>query len=101
MTKLRSLVEETGIGLLLVSHLRRRGGDKGFEEGKEVTLSHLRGSASIGHLSDAVVPGSRPQAPPANVTETYNNEHRRTDCKMAYLDPRICCQPHGITGAKP
>ena len=55
MTKLRSLVEETGIGLLLVSHLRRRGGDKGFEEGKEVTLSHLRGSASIGHLSDAVV----------------------------------------------
>ena len=61
MTKLRSLVEETGIGLLLVSHLRRRGGDKGFEEGKEVTLSHLRGSASIGHLSDAVVALERNQ----------------------------------------
>ena len=61
MTKLRSLVEETGIGLLLVSHLRRRGGDKGFEEGKEVTLSHLRGSASIGHLSDAVIALERNQ----------------------------------------
>ena len=61
MTKLRSLVEETGIGLLLVSHLRRRTGDKGFEEGKEVTLSHLRGSASIGHLSDAVIALERNQ----------------------------------------
>ena len=61
MTKLRSRVEETGIGLLLVSHLRRRGGDKGFEEGKEVTLSHLRGSASIGHLSDAVIALERNQ----------------------------------------
>jgi twinkle protein len=61
MTKLRSLVEETGIGLLLVSHLRRRSGDKGFEEGKEVTLSHLRGSASIGHLSDAVIALERNQ----------------------------------------
>ena len=29
MTKLRSLVEETGIALLLVSHLRRPTGDKG------------------------------------------------------------------------
>jgi twinkle protein len=54
-------VEETGIGLLLVSHLRRRSGDKGFEEGKEVTLSHLRGSASIGHLSDAVIALERNQ----------------------------------------
>jgi twinkle protein len=61
MTKLRSLVEETGVALLLVSHLRRRTGDKGFEEGKEVTLSHLRGSASIGHLSDAVIALERNQ----------------------------------------
>lgn len=61
MTKLRSLVEETDIGLLLVSHLRRRTGDKGFEEGMEVTLSHLRGSASIGHLSDAVIALERNQ----------------------------------------
>ena len=55
MTKLRSLVEETNIGLLLVSHLRRPGGDRGHEDGREVSLSHLRGSASIAHLSDAVI----------------------------------------------
>ena len=55
MTKLRSLVEETGCGLLLVSHLRRPSGDTGHENGKEITLSHLRGSASIAHLSDSVI----------------------------------------------
>jgi len=61
MTKLRSLVEETGIALLLVSHLRRPTGDKGHEDGREVSLSHLRGSASIAHLSDSVVAMERNQ----------------------------------------
>ena len=35
MTKLRSLVERTGIALFLVSHLRRAGGDINHEEGEE------------------------------------------------------------------
>jgi len=61
MTKLRSLVEETGIALLLVSHLRRPTGDRGHEEGREVSLSHLRGSASIAHLSDSVIALERNQ----------------------------------------
>ena len=61
MTKLRSLVEETNIGLLLVSHLRRPSGDRGHEDGREVSLSHLRGSASIAHLSDSVVALERNQ----------------------------------------
>ena len=61
MTKLRSMVEETGIGLLLVSHLRRPSGDRGHEDGREVSLSHLRGSASIAHLSDSVIALERNQ----------------------------------------
>ena len=55
MTKLRSLVEETGVAMILVSHLRRPSGDKGHEDGTQVSLSHLRGSASIGQLSDSVI----------------------------------------------
>jgi twinkle protein len=55
MTKFRSLVEETGIALILISHLRRPAGDRGHEDGKEISLSHLRGSASIAHLSDSVI----------------------------------------------
>ena len=61
MTKLRSLVEETGVGLLLVSHLRRASGVKGHEDGREVSLAHLRGSQSIAHLSDGVIALERNQ----------------------------------------
>lgn len=63
MTRLRSLVEETGAGLILVSHLRRTVGDKGHENGSTVSLSHLRGSQSIAQLSDCVLALERnPQA---------------------------------------
>ena len=56
MTKLRSLVERTGITLFLVSHLRRSSNDrKSHEEGGRVSLSQLRGSHSISQISDAVI----------------------------------------------
>jgi len=61
MTDLRSLVQETGCGMFLVSHLRRTGGDKGHEKGEEVSLSHLRGSQSIAQLSDSVIALERNQ----------------------------------------
>ena len=61
MTRLRSLVEETGAGIILVSHLRRVDGNKGHENGIEVSLSHLRGSNSIGQLSDCVIALERNQ----------------------------------------
>ena len=54
MTRLRSLVERTGITLFLVSHLRRVQGDKGHEEGARTSLGQLRGSHSIAQLADAV-----------------------------------------------
>ena len=56
MTRLRSLVERTGIALFLVSHLRRQGNDKhSHEEGGRVSLSSLRGSHSIAQISDSVI----------------------------------------------
>ena len=55
MTKLRSITEELNIGMIVVSHLRRPSGDKGHEEGVMTSLSQLRGSASIGQLSDIVI----------------------------------------------
>ena len=61
MTRLRSIVEETGAGVVLVSHLRRASGDKGHENGIEVSLSHLRGSQSIAQLSDCVIALERNQ----------------------------------------
>ncbi len=54
MTKLRKIVQETGIGLFLISHLRRPQG-RAHEEGGQVSLSELRGSAAIAQLSDIVI----------------------------------------------
>ena len=89
MTKLRSLVEGTNIGLLLVSHLRRPSGDRGHEDGREVSLSHLRGSASIAHLSDSVIALERNQQAEdvveANTTVLRILKNRYTG------DTGICC----------
>ena len=61
MTRLRSLVERTGISLFLVSHLKRGHTDQGHEEGARVSLGQLRGSAAIAQLSDAVIALERDQ----------------------------------------
>ena len=61
MTKLRTLVERTGIKLFLVSHLRRTQTDKNHEEGARVTLGQLRGSAAISQLADEVIGLERDQ----------------------------------------
>lgn len=53
MTKLRTVVQELDISLLMVSHLKRPS-SAGHEEGAATSLSQLRGSASIGQLSDIV-----------------------------------------------
>ncbi len=56
MTRLRSLVERTGIALFLVSHLRRSSNDRAsHEEGGRISLSSLRGSHSIAQISDSVI----------------------------------------------
>jgi twinkle protein len=59
MTRLRSLVEETGVGVIAIVHLKRT--QKNFNEGANVALSDLRGSASLEQLSDNVVALERDQ----------------------------------------
>ena len=54
MTNLRSLAEETGATMFVVSHLKRPE-KKGHEEGAQVSLSQLRGSGAIAQLSDMVI----------------------------------------------
>ena len=82
MTKLRTLVEETGIGLILVSHLKRVGQGKAHEDGGQISLSHLRGSQSIAQLSDIVIGLERDQQDPdpirANMTKMRILKNRYT-----------------------
>lgn len=60
MTRLRSLVEQTGVGVIAIVHLKRVK-DKVFNEGSEVSLSDLRGSGSLEQLSDNVLALERDQ----------------------------------------
>jgi twinkle protein len=61
MTKLRTLVEETGMGLFLISHLKRPQGDKGHEDGAQIRLGQLRGSHAIVQLSDIAIGLQKPE----------------------------------------
>ena len=69
MTKLRALVEETKIGVVLVSHLKRPEG-KGHEEGAATSLAQLRGSAAIAQLSDMCIGLERNQQDIENKNRT-------------------------------
>ena len=61
MTKLRSLVERTGIALFLVCHTSTPPNGQSHEEGGRVQLRSLRGSRSVGQLSDCVIGLERDQ----------------------------------------
>jgi twinkle protein len=53
MTRLQSLTQETGMGILAIVHLKRKNGTS-FNEGGQISLSDLRGSGSLEQLSDNV-----------------------------------------------
>lgn len=80
MTKLRTLVQETGITLFVVVHLNRPEGNKGFEEGLRPSLKSLRGSHAIAQLADTVLAGSRDQQADdpteRNTVDLYCLKHR-------------------------
>jgi len=62
MTNLRSLVEQTGVGVIAICHLKKpQGSAASHEEGGRVTLDDLRGSGSIKQLSDTVIGIERDQ----------------------------------------
>ena len=91
MTRLRSLVERTGVAMFLVSHLRRTANDKNHEEGARVTLGQLRGSAAIAQLSDGVIALERDQQAATGGSDTtvrvlknrYSGEVG-VACKLSY-----------------
>jgi twinkle protein len=61
MTELRRFCEQTGVGILAVSHLKRNSAKGSFNEGAEISLNDLRGSAGLEQLSDVVIALERDQ----------------------------------------
>ena len=54
---------------MLVSHLKRPEGNKGYEDGVSVSMNSLRGSQSIGQLSDLIISMNRDISCDKNITE--------------------------------
>lgn len=93
MTTLRSICEQTGVGMLIISHLRSPGDKaKSHEEGGRPKLNELRGSKSISQLSDGVIAIVRDQqGDDPHLSEVHVLKNRHTGqvglaCKLRY-DP--------------
>ena len=62
MTRIRSeVVEATGVGVIAISHLKRNNSKESFNEGGQVSITDLRGSAGIEQLSDFIIAAERDQ----------------------------------------
>jgi twinkle protein len=86
MTKLRTIVQELDICLIIVSHLKRPSGDLGHEQGAMTSLAQLRGSAAIAQLSDIVIGIERNQQ--------HDDDLERNTSTLRVLKNRFC----GLTG---
>lgn len=60
MTKLRSLIEQTGVGVIAIAHLAKAEG-KSHEEGGRVALNDLRGSGTLKQIPDSIIALERDQ----------------------------------------
>lgn len=59
---LRSLIEQTGVGVIAICHLRKTSNQgKGFESGGEISLDDLKGSGSLKQISDTIIAMERDQ----------------------------------------
>ena len=62
ITRLRSLAEETGCRIILVSHLSQASKDsKGWDEGRKISQRDLRGSSSLSGIPDMILGFERDQ----------------------------------------
>lgn len=56
VTKIRTLIDKTGVGVVCVSHLSNpTDGGATYEQGRPVQRNNLRGSASLAQLSDNII----------------------------------------------
>lgn len=76
MTKLASFVKETGVGVIAVVHLKR---GKNYNEGDAISLTDMRGSASIEQLSFNVLALERDQQ---DATEKLFAQMRSLKCRV-------------------
>jgi twinkle protein len=86
MTQLAAFAVESGVGLLVVVHLSRKPGKTSFNEGGQISLTDLRGSAALEQLSFNVIALERSQQ--------AESEEERNTSQIRVLK----CRETGVTG---
>lgn len=86
MKSLRIVVNETGVGLIAVSHVSNPKEGKAFEEGRSLNINSARGSGSIKQIADFIIAIERNQQ--------HVNAAERNQIKVRSLKSRIT----GFTG---
>lgn len=86
MTRLRQLIEETGVGIIAICHLKKSSG-RPHEEGGTVHLDDLRGSGSLKQLPDNILALERDM-----ITEGEDNDRDVSRLKV------LKCREFGDTG---
>lgn len=61
MTKLKSFAKTTGVILVVICHLKNPEKGKAHEEGRQVSITDLRGSGALRQLSDTIIALERNQ----------------------------------------
>lgn len=84
MTNLRLFVEQTGVGMITVAHLRRNNNKESFNDGGSVSLTDLRGSSALEQLADIVIASERNQQ--------SNNDSNTTQLRL------LKNRPYGVVG---
>lgn len=64
MTNLAAIVNETGVGVIAIVHLKRPPNGEAYNEGRQISLSDLRGSGGLEQLSWNVIGLERDQQNP-------------------------------------
>lgn len=84
MTNIRSLVQNTGVGVVMISHLKIT--SEPHEEGGKVSINHLRGSGGIKQLSDIIIALERNQlGKESNITDLKVLKNRFNGV-LGYMD---------------
>lgn len=62
LTKLRSMVERTGVSVIAIAHVRKeQSGSRTAEEGAQLSLSAIKGSGSLKQIPDVIIAKERNQ----------------------------------------
>jgi twinkle protein len=95
MTKLAAFVNETGVGIISIVHLKRTGGTS-FNEGGQVSLNDLRGSAALEQLSWNVLALERNQQ--AEDSQNISQIRVLKNREWGYTGLADTCEYNPITG---